>query len=140
MANPAYSTRYRGNDGRLYIDVTENKTLTAAESGLVQNVTAASVTVTLPATATVGTFIVRDGGVKATSGPTGAIVSAAAPKIDPDNADTIAGFNVSGTSADGKYLYQAAATAAPGDEVVITNGPTNGGYVESSRGDWLREA
>ena len=142
MANPAFSTRYRGNDGRLWIDVTENKTLGAADSGLVQNVTAASVVVTLPATATVGSWTVRDGGVKVTSGPTGAIVSAANPTVDPNASDTVAGLNVATTAADGKYLKVAAANARPGDEITITNtGATDGGFIDGPvRGDWEREA
>lgn len=61
MANPAFSTRYKGRDGRLWINVTENKTLAAEDSGLVQNVTASGVTITLPAVATQGTFTIRDG-------------------------------------------------------------------------------
>lgn len=141
MANPAFTTRYKGRDGRLWIDVTENKTLAAEDSGLVQNVTAASVVVTLPATATIGSFTVRDGGVKVSSGPTGAIVSAARPTVDPNDSDTIAGLNVEGTEADGKYLRVASATAAEGDEITITNGPTNGGYINGAvYGDWEREA
>lgn len=141
MANPAFSTRYKGRDGRLWIDVTENKTLAAEDSGLVQNVTAASVVVTLPATATIGTWTVRDGGVAVTDGPSGAVVSAARPTVDPNTGDTVAGLNVEGTEADGKNLRVAAATAAEGDEITITNGPTNGGYISGPViGDWEREA
>lgn len=142
MANPAFSTRYKGRDGRLWIDVTENKTLAAEDSGLVQNVTAASVTLTVPATATVGSWTVRDGGVKETSGPDGAIVSAARPTIDVNASDTLAGLNVEGTEADGKYIRVAAATASEGDEITITNtGATNGGFINGAvKGDWEREA
>lgn len=141
MANPAFSTRYRLPDGRIAVDVTEAKTLAAQDSGVVQNVTAASVTVTLPATATVGTFTVRDGGVASTNGPAGAIVGPALPKVDPNASDTVAGFDVEGTEADGKYLYNTEANGAqPGDEITIMNGATNGGVVVASRGDWLREA
>ena len=139
MANPAFSTRYRLPDGRYAVDVTENKTLAAEDSGLVQNVTVASVTLTLPATATVGTWTIRDGGVKGTNAATGAKVSAAAPKVDPNASDTVAGFNVEGTEADGKYLYSSSARI--GDEITITNnGATNGGIVVASKGDWTREA
>lgn len=141
MANPAFTTRYKGRDGRLWIDVTENKTLAAEDSGLVQNVTVASVVVTLPATATVGAFTVRDGGVKVSGGPTGAITSAARPTVDPNASDTVAGLNVEGTEADGKYLRVASATAAEGDEITIVNGPTNGGYISGAViGDWERES
>lgn len=139
MANPAYSTRYKLPDGRYAVDVTENKTLAAEDSGIVQNVTVASVTVTLPAVATQGSWTIRDGGVAATSGPSGAITSPSYPKIDPNASDTVAGFDVEGTEADGKYLVNTG--GAYGDEVTIANtGATNGGIVVSSKGDWAREA
>jgi hypothetical protein len=142
MANPAFSTRYKGRDGRLWIDVTENKTLAAEDSGLVQNVTAASVVVTLPATATVGSWTIRDGGVKGTSAANGAIASAARPTVDCNASDTVAGLNVEGTEADGKNLRVASATASEGDEITITNtGATDGGFINGAvKGDWEREA
>lgn len=141
MANPAFTTRYKGRDGRLWIDVTENKTLAAEDSGLVQNVIAASVVVTLPATATQGSWTIRDGGVKGTNAAAGAIASAARPTVDPNGSDTVAGLNVEGTEADGKYLRVAAATAAEGDEITITNtNATNGGFISGAvKGDWERE-
>lgn len=139
MANPAFSTRYRLPDGRYAVDVTENKTLAAADSGLVQNVTVAGIVVTLPATATQGVWTVRDGGVKGSGAAYGAKASAAAPKVDPNGSDTVAGFNVSGTSADGKYLVSSSARI--GDEITIANtGATDGGIVVGSQGDWTREA
>lgn len=139
MANPAFSTRYRLPDGRIAVDVTEAKTLTAADSGVVQNVTVANTVVTLPATATVGIWTVRDGGVKGTGAATGAIASAATPRVDPDAADTVSGFNVTGTAADGKYLTNT--SGRYGDEITVQNtGATNGGFVLASKGDWLREA
>ncbi len=142
MANPAFSTRYRGHDGRLWIDVTENKTLAAEDSGLVQNVTTASVTLTVPATATVGSWTIRDGGVKSSGGPDGAIVSPARPIVDVNASDTLAGLNVEGTEQDGKYVQVPSATAQPGDEITITNtGATNGGFINGAvKGDWTREA
>jgi hypothetical protein len=141
MANPAFSTRYRLPDGRYAVDVTEAKTLAAADSGIVQNVTVAGVTVTLPATATVGTWTVRDGGVRETNGPAGAVIAPAYPKVDPNASDTVAGFNVSGTASDGKYLYTDSTAGQVGDEITISNtGATDGGIVTRSKGDWLREA
>ena len=139
MANPAFSTRYRLPDGRYAVDVTEAKTLAAEDSGIVQNVTVASVTVTLPATATQGVWTIRDGGVAATDGPDGAIVSASAPKVDPNGSDTVAGFNVEGTESDGKYLVSS--SAQHGDEITVANtGATNGGLVVGAIGDWTRDA
>ncbi len=139
MANPAFSTRYRLPDGRYAVDVTEAKTLAAEDSGLVQNARVANVVFTLPATATQGVWTVRDGGVKTSGGPEGAIVSPATPRVDPNASDTVAGFNVEGTEADGKYLTNTG--GREGDEITIANtGATNGGLVVASEGDWLREA
>lgn len=139
MANPAFSTRYKLPDGRYAVNVTENKTLAAEDSGIVQNVTVASVTLTLPATATQGCWTIRDGGVQATSGAAGAIVNPSYPKVDPNASDTVAGFDVEGTEQDGKYLVNTG--GAYGDEITIQNtGATNGGIVVRSKGDWLREA
>lgn len=139
MANPAFSTRYRLPDGRFAVDVTEAKTLAAEDSGIVQNVTVANTVVTLPATATEGIWTIRDGGVKLTGGATGSIVSAATPRVDPNGSDTVSGFNVTGTAADGKYLTNTA--GRHGDEITVQNtGATNGGFVVSSVGDWAREA
>jgi hypothetical protein len=139
MPNPAFSTRYRLPDGRFAVDVTENKTLAAVDSGLVQNVIATDVTVSVPATATQGVWTIRDGGVKSANGPKGAITRAAIPKVDPDNADTLSGFNVTGTAADGKFITNTGGRV--GDEVTIqNNGATNGGHIIGNRGDWLREA
>lgn len=139
MANPAFSTRYKLPDGRYAVDVTEAKTLAAEDSGIVQNVTVANTVVTLPATATQGVWTVRDGGVPATNGPDGAIVSASTPRIDPNASDSVAGFNVEGAEANGKYLTNT--DGEPGDEITIINtAATDGGLVLSAKGDWAREA
>lgn len=139
MANPAFSTRYRLPDGRIAVDVTEAKTLAAEDSGIVQNVTVANTVVTLPATTTEGIWTIRDGGVAATNGPDGAIVSAATPRVDPNGSDTVSGFNVTGTAADGKYLTNTG--GRHGDEITIQNtGATNGGFIAGAVGDWAREA
>lgn len=139
MANPAFSTRYKLPDGRYAVNVTEAKTLTAADSGLVQNVTVAGVTLTLPATATVGTWTVRDGGVRLSGAAAGVVTGPALPKVDPNGSDTVAGFNVQTTAADGKYLVNTGGN--PGDEITVSNtGATDGGVVVASKGDWLREA
>lgn len=144
MANPANTTAYVGNDGRLWVDVTEAKTLTAADSGYVQNVIYANGVVTGPAAATNGYFIIRNGGLAITSGgPDGAVEDGNLISFDPASADTIVGFNVAdGTSADGKQLNNTAATAKVGDEIAVRYeaGSTNGPVVESIKGIWAREA
>jgi hypothetical protein len=123
----------------MWINVTEAKTLAAEDSGLVQNVTVAALTLTLPATATVGTWTIRDGGVAASSGAAGAIVSPSIPTVDFAAGDTLAGLNVEGTEADGKSVSNTGGRV--GDEITITNGPTNGGYISAPViGDWLRES
>lgn len=141
MANPVFSTAYRGNDGRLWIDVTEAKTLAAEDSGIVQNVIYANGVITLPATATVGCWTIRNGGVPVSGGPDGTGDDGNLIEVDPNASDTVAGLNVEGTEADGKKLQNTAATARVGDEVTIMNtGATNGGIVISTKGTWAREA
>lgn len=139
MANPAFSTRYKLGDGRLAVNVTENKTLAAEDSGIVQNVIATGITLTLPAVATQGAWTIRDGGVPVSGGPTGAVTQPALPIVDPNASDTLAGLNVEGIEADGKYVRNTAGNI--GDEISILNtGAINGGLISRTVGDWAREA
>lgn len=142
MANPANSTAYVGPDGRLWVNVTEAKTLVAADSGYVQNVIYANGIVTGPAAATTGKFTIRNGGVPATGTPAGAIASGNLVSFDPAAADTIVGFNVAdGTSADGKQLNNTAATSHVGDEIeVLYSANANGPLLTAMKGVWAREA
>jgi hypothetical protein len=143
MANPANTTAYVGNDGRLWVDVTEAKTLVAADSGYVQNVIYANGVVTLPATAVPGVWTIRNGGIAITSGGAdGAKEDGNLISVDPVAGDTIIGFNVAdGTSADGKQLNNTAATAKIGDEVTILSvAAANGPYLIGMKGVWAREA
>lgn len=142
MANPANTTAYVGNDGRLWVDVTEAKTLVAADSGYVQNVTYANGVVTLPATAVPGVWHIRNGGTAITSGgPSGATEDGNLIAVDPNGSDTIIGFDVAdGTTADGKQLRNTAATSHVGDEVtILSNAATNGPYLIAMKGVWARE-
>jgi hypothetical protein len=143
MANPANSTAYVGNDGRLWVDVTEAKTLAAEDSGYVQNCIA-SVTVTGPAAATNGHFVIRNGGaVIDSNGPDGATEDGMLIAFDPASADTVIGLNVAdGTASDGKKLSNTAATARIGDELGVRYdaGSTNGPIVTHVKGIWAREA
>lgn len=142
MSNPANSTAYRLPDGRLAVNVTEAKTLTAADSGYVQNVIYANGVVTGPAAATTGLFTVRNGGVPKTSSTAGSGDDGNLVSFDPAAADTIIGFNVAdGTTADGKQLNNTAATSKVGDEVVVLyTANANGPSVLSVKGIWAREA
>lgn len=140
MANPANSTAYRLPDGRLAVNVTEAKTLAAKDSGYVQNVTADSVVVTLPAVATQGIWTVRNGGVADTGAPAGSGDDGHAITVDCNASDTMAGLDKEGTDANGKYLINTAATARVGDEITLINtGATNGGLIHAVKGIWARE-
>lgn len=142
MANPANTTAYRLNDGRLAVDVTEAKTLVAADSGYVQNVIYANGIVTLPATAVPGVWTIRNGGVPASGGAAGTGSDGNLISVDPNASDTLIGFNVAdGTSADGKQLNNTAATSHVGDEVkILSIAAANGPYVIGMQGVWAREA
>lgn len=142
MANPLNTTAYVGNDGRLWVDVTENKTLAAADSGYVQNVIASGVTFTGPAAATTGLFTMRNGGVPVSGGPAGTGDDGTAIVFDPASADTLIGLNVAdGTTADGKAMTNTAATARVGDELcVLYTANANGPCALYQKGVWARES
>lgn len=142
MANPANTTAYRLNDGRLAVDVTEAKTLVAADVGYVQNVIYANGVVTLPATAVPGVWTIRNGGLPVSGGPAGTGADGNLISVDCDAADTIIGFNVAdGATANGKQLNNTAATARVGDEVtILSNAAANGPYCIGLKGVWAREA
>lgn len=138
MANPANSTAYRLPDGRMAVNVTEAKTLAAADSGYVQNVIYANGAVTLPATAVHGTFIIRNGGVPISGGPSGTGDDGNLITVTPNASDNVEG-GVSGTATDGKPFENTAATARVGDEItVINSGLTAGGMVSGVKGIWVR--
>lgn len=138
MANQAYAARYQLPDGRYAVNIDSAKTLAAEDSGLVQNVVATGVTITLPATATQGSWQIRDGGVPETDGPDGAIVSASVVTVDPNGSDTLAGLNQEGTEQDGKYFKNTG--GKPGDEIhIINTGATDGGLIASTKGNWIAE-
>lgn len=141
MANPANSTAYQGPDGRLWVDVTEAKTLTIADSGYVQNVIYDNAVITLPATAVIGVFIIRNGGVPLIAG-NGASGSDGTVKlsVSPVAADRIQG-GVDGTATDDKDIINTKATSNVGDEVtILSGGETNGPVVTRISGIWAREA
>jgi hypothetical protein len=114
------------------VAVTGNKTLAAADSGIVQLVSgtgslAGDPVITLPVTAAAGSFIVRAGndGVRL--------------RVAPNSADGITGNGF--TAANNKFVQIVSARA--GDQIVLrgtgTTGVT-GWIVESATGTWVREA
>lgn len=140
MANPANSTAYRLPDGRMAVNVTEAKTLAVADCGYVQNVIYANGVVSVPATATLGTWTIRNGGVPVTSGPDGSGDDGNKISVSPVTLDKIQG-GVDGTATDDKDLINTAATARVGDEVTIVNvAQTDGPLVAAIKGVWAREA
>lgn len=135
MANPANTTAYALGDGRMAVDVTEAKTLTVDDCGYVQNVIG-TVVVSVPATATLGTWTIRNSGNYPTSGARGAVSGGYTVSVSPVAADKIQG-GVAGTATDNKDLL----TTELGAEVTIVNvAQTDGPLVQRIRGTWTREA
>lgn len=141
MANPANTTAVRGRDGRMWLQVTEDKTLGIADSGYVQNVVYDNAVISVPATATQGKWRIRAGGVKSTGGPAGTVSGKTMKlSVSPVAADQIQG-GPTGSAVDNKDLILAKATMAVGDFVEIQNtGETNGPIVTDFKGTWTREA
>ena len=120
------------------VNVTEAKTLTLADSGYVQNVIYANGAVTLPATAVIGSFTVRNGGVPKTNAPAGTGDNGNLITVTPNASDKVTG-GVDGTATDGKPFENTAATARVGDEITIVNtGATDGGFATGVKGIWVR--
>jgi hypothetical protein len=130
------------NDGRQSVNVSTNKTLTAADAGIVQNVTADAITITLPATANGLSYTIRNGGA-APSGfaaGTGADASVLV-SVAPNASDGITGNGF--TAAVNKKALNTKATAKVGDEITLdangTAGATGWTFV-NVKGTWAREA
>jgi hypothetical protein len=141
MANMANTAAYRLADGSLTVDVDTAKTLTLADSGFLQNVIADAVVVSIPATATQGSWKIRAGGVKPSGTPTGAVSDGTMNlSISPVAADQIQG-GVTGTAVDNKDIILTKTTMKVGDYATIVNtAETNGPLVYAISGIWTREA
>jgi hypothetical protein len=129
-------------DGRVSVDVSTNKTLVAADSGIVQNVVADGITITLPSTALGLEYIVRNGGAKVNSGgPAGAVSDGSVlVTVAPAAAD---GFTGNGfTAAVNKAALNTKATSNVGDEIRFSGTGTAGvtGWVLGAvKGIWARQ-
>lgn len=122
------------------VDVSANKTLALTDAGIVQNIVADAITITLPATSAGATFIIRNGGVKATNGPAGSVSNETVlVTVSPAAADKIQG-GVAGTATDDKDLLNTKATSRVGDYVQIVGDGTDGWIVQSIAGTWARQA
>lgn len=138
MANPLNTTAYRLNDGRLAVDVTENKTLAIEDQGYVQNVITDAVVVTLPATVVGYNYTVRNGGDSPTGYAAGVQLDGSAKvSVSPNSADLIAGIGF--TAADDKDAINAKATSRVGDEISVAGNGTTGWNVTAASGVWTRE-
>lgn len=137
MANP--TTLYTLPDGRIAVNVTEAKTLAITDVGVVQNVIADAITITLPATVVGYHYTLRNGGVPVTSGPAGTGADGSlALTVSPNSADLIAGMQV--TAADDKDFVNTKTTARVGDELRLLGDGTNGWKVTYVKGTWAKEA
>lgn len=138
MANP--TATYKLPDGRLAINVTEAKTLVAADSGIVQNVIADAVTVTLPATVVGHAYTIRNGGVPKTSGPAGTGDDGSAKVLTmPTGTDGFTGAGI--TAAASKGLDNTKATSKVGDEFSVIGSGVNSAVawvITSVKGTWVR--
>ncbi len=140
MANPANSTAFRLPDGRMAVNVTEAKTLAAADAGYEQRVIFDNAVLTLPSVGPGLSFTSMNGGVPVTSGPTGTGANGSAKvSLSPAAADLIQG-GVDGTATANKDLINTKATSRVGDEVSIVGGATNAWTVREIKGVWAREA
>jgi hypothetical protein len=115
--------------GRQTTDVSADKTLAAADIGVVQNLTASGKVITLPATVVGYVFIVRVGG----SGSTDHGITV---NVSPNAADKIAGLGF--TATDDKDAI--CTLGAPGAEIALIGDGVNGWMVLWATGTWTREA
>jgi hypothetical protein len=134
MANPT--------DGRVSVDVSSNKTLVPADAGIVQNVVADGIVITLPSTVQGLEYTVRNGGAKvASGGPAGAVTDGGVlVTVAPAAAD---GFTGNGfTATVNKAALNTKTTSLVGDEIRFTGTGITGvtGWVLGSvRGTWTRQ-
>lgn len=137
MANQ--TTPYQMADGRMALDIDTSKTLADTDCGLVQNVIADSVVITLPATVVGYNFTVRNGGVKSSGGAKGTVSDGTAlVSISPNSVDKIAGNAF--TATDNKDALNTKATSHVGDEMSLVGDGVNGYMVTRVIGTWAREA
>jgi hypothetical protein len=138
MANDTTNQRGLGN-GVVYENIDTAKTLTAADNGIVQNVIADAITITLPATgAGLYSFTIRNGGVPASSSVgagTGSDASALIT-VAPNASDKITGLNIA-TPTDNKAILNTKATAKVGDFITLIPDAGDGWIVAAARGIWV---
>lgn len=138
MANQTTVSQYLP-DGRPTLDIDTSKTLAITDCGVVQNVIADGIIITLPATVVGYSFTIRNGGVKKSGGPRGTGDDGSVlVAVSPNAVDLIAGNTW--TAADNKDALNTKVTAKVGDEITLVGDGVNGWMVVSQKGIWAREA
>ena len=121
------------------MDVSTNKTLAATDCGIIQNVIADGITITLPVTAAGLVFNIRNGGAVSATLPAGAIWDGEnAVTVAPNSADQIAGNGF--TATDNKAAVNTKATAQVGDYIKLVGDGGAGWVIDSLSGTWARQA
>jgi hypothetical protein len=139
MANDTTVSQGLGN-GIAYENIDTAKTLAVGDNGVVQNVIADGITLTLPATGAAGLyyFTIRNGGVPKTGAPAGTGDDASVlVNVSPNASDKISGLAF--TAADDKDARNTKATAKVGDYITLVSDGVDGWSVVSARGIWVRE-
>lgn len=137
MANS--TTLYQLPDGRMAVDVTENKTLAAKDCGVVQNVITDDITITLPATVVGYSYNIRNGGDNSSGTPTRSSADESClVTVSPNASDKIMGCEL--TAADDKDLLNTEATSKVGDEVQLVADGADGWYITQLKGTWARQS
>src|SRR3954470_1016928 len=128
MANDT-TPSVKGQDGRNYENIDTNKTLTLADCGIVQNVIATGVILTLPSTSAGAVFRIRNGGTKIANGPSGANAGGGVTlQVSPASVDKIQGLGF--TAADNKDAINTSGRI--GDELTLVGDGVDGWLVFSS--------
>ncbi len=146
MANPIVP--YVGQDGRLWINVSENKTLAATEFGWVQNVITDGLTLTAPASATVlagAELTIRNGGVVQSGSTTGSGDDGSVGFVlTPASGDGVTGNGF--TAAINKGVTYVKTGGKIGDEITLASGAANTAKawnvasVKGALANWTRTA
>ncbi len=130
---------YRMPDGRMGLDFDTSATLDATQNGVVINVVADALTITLPATVVGTSYTIRNGGVKVAGLPVGAVSDQSnLVTVAPNASDQFIGNKF--TAADNKAALNTKATSRVGDEIKINGDGVNGWMFVNVLGVWARAA
>lgn len=135
-------SQYPSDRRPVSVDVSTNKTLAATDAGIVQNVIADGLTITLPSTALGLNFTIRNGGKPVTSGPVGSGSNGTVGiTVAPQAADGVTGNGFTATV--NKGAVNTKATSLVGDQISLLGTGTAGvtGWVVLSGdtvGTWTR--